>query len=290
MGANSKTKILVFFATMVISFIIIALSSLIQFQKYERVRRRDETIEKINARALNLIKVDADFFNYEITNSEFFKTGSSNYLIHHDTLFNQMISKTILEIEISEDNSIKESLQKIDSAITSYDSTFKEIVSKIRERGFKDYGLEGKFRGFAHDLEDYKLLSQLEILTLRRHEKDYLLRHEKEYIKKFDGLVSELLKKNRNSEETIYRIENYVNSFHEFISIDEKIGLNNPGTMKDNLKFKLNEMLKLLEDLEISAEIQTNEAYKTGITIFMVSIGLGAVLCIILISKISKNS
>ena len=63
-----------------------------------------------------------------------------------------------------------------------------ELVEKLRYRGFKDYGLEGKMREAIHELQSIDSLNQISLLTLRRHEKDFMLRKDYYYL---DSLKNE---------------------------------------------------------------------------------------------------
>lgn len=278
---------MVFLATMLIIFIIIALSSLSQFQKYEQVRKTDEKIENLNITFKDMFITDADFFNVEGTNVQFYKTGESSFLTIHDSLLRK--ASFNVQLELKQGSLIEEDLRKTKSALTNYDSSFKQIVEAIKERGFKDFGLEGDLRKHAHNLEDFELVTQLEVLTLRRHEKDYMLRHEKGYIDKFDALISDLNRKYQGNSLTIFRIENYSSALHKFIDANEKIGFNNQMSMKGDLHAKVTELIITLNRLELASKKLTSEAYEAGINIFMASIAIGGILSIILLLRLLKK-
>src|SRR5258706_10623874 len=69
-----------------------------------------------------------------------------------------------------------------------YEQNFQKMVQLSKERGFTDTGLEGQFRTDVHNIEALIIgrtdLNPLVItmLTIRRHEKDYLLRGDQTYI------------------------------------------------------------------------------------------------------------
>ena len=180
-------------------------------------------------------------------------------------------------------------LEETRLSMLAYDSSFKRIVEQIKVSGFKDFGYEGKLRVFAHELENNNLLNPYELLTLRRHEKDYLLRNEKEYVDKFDNLSETLLKKYQANLKASELIKNYSAAFHELVHSSEKIGFHNQSGLKGDLNKKMTQLLKRLDELSSKAEIQTANTYNKGINIFMASIAIGFILCIILIAKISQR-
>jgi methyl-accepting chemotaxis protein len=87
--------------------------------------------------------------------------------------------------------------QEIADLIDNYETDYLQAVSLVEQRGHVDTGLEGQFRDKIHEIEAVVAsagLQQLTIdmLTIRRHEKDYLLRGGQEYIDKVIGAVADL--------------------------------------------------------------------------------------------------
>ena len=86
--------------------------------------------------------------------------------------------------------------ETMDKAITGYETEFLDVVNLMEERGYVDLGLEGQFREKVHEIEDF-VNSQgldrltIDMLTMRRHEKDYLLRSEEQYVTKLHDSVTQ---------------------------------------------------------------------------------------------------
>jgi len=84
----------------------------------------------------------------------------------------------------------------IDKAIDQYETTFLTTVDLIEKRGFKDTGLEGKLRDRVHTIEGKVTTTghaqlMIDMLTLRRHEKDYLLRGDEKYAQELRNAVGQ---------------------------------------------------------------------------------------------------
>ena len=81
----------------------------------------------------------------------------------------------------------KEKAARIIRSLENYQKHFNELSALFIKKGFKDLGLEGDMRKAIHFVENYAKGTNKEmLLTLRRHEKDFLLRKDPSYIEKFD--------------------------------------------------------------------------------------------------------
>lgn len=111
------------------------------------------------------------------------------------------------------------------------------IVNQFKEiafiRGFKDYGVEGKMRTYAHYLERKSPLDKITLLQFRRHEKDYLLRSDETSIKKFESLFKHTLNKKNIDLTTQQALKNYKNNFYLLVKLSSKLGVSeNQGLYK----------------------------------------------------------
>ncbi len=78
--------------------------------------------------------------------------------------------------------------------VTAYDTAFGKLIAAHRAMGYQDTGLVGVWRTNIHQLEaELKAVGDLQVqvslLTVRRHEKDYMLRGERKYV---DSVLAEL--------------------------------------------------------------------------------------------------
>ena len=125
--------------------------------------------------------------------------------------------------------------EAIDQAITHYETNFLQTVTLIERRGHVDTGLEGEFRQKVHDIEDITLAQNLDALTidmliLRRHEKDYLLRGSDKYVTQLHDKVIQF-KANVDStrialadkSELKNLADEYQNLFDQLVAIDSQI-------------------------------------------------------------------
>jgi methyl-accepting chemotaxis protein len=151
---------------------------------------------------------------------------------HHITLIHNYMS----EIRSLEKHEGLISLTRTaDQILEEYKTTFLSVVDLFEKLGFKDSGIEGKFREKIHAIEkavQEKNLDKLTILmlTIRRHEKDYLLREDKKYIDmlhatagQFKTAIQASEISTAEKEHLISLLGKYQIQFNEFVEIKNQI-------------------------------------------------------------------
>jgi signal transduction histidine kinase len=96
-------------------------------------------------------------------------------------------------------------IAEAETGIRRYEGSFRRFVTIVEELGFShDEGLQGAFRAEAHALErtlvemgDPRLV--VDVLAMRRHEKDFLLRRHPDYSAKFSAVGERLQDRLRSS-------------------------------------------------------------------------------------------
>lgn len=160
-------------------------------------------------------------------------------------------------------------------------------------RGFKDYGVEGKMRDKAHMLEVEKSIDRVQLLQLRRHEKDYLLRSEELYFKEFEQLINRILKSNSVSQKTKKLLLDYNNNFEQLVYLTSELGV----IQNQGLYGKINNLNTSVEDSFVQiTDISKKRVNKLNQTLFYFQTGqtlliaiLGLLLCIYISRYFTKD-
>lgn len=95
------------------------------------------------------------------------------------------------------------------------------------KKGFEDWGVEGKMRGYAHWLEDSGRVVKTGLLQLRRHEKDFMLRGRMEYAQLFFKQLDSLLAIQPKGTPSYRAMQLYRQYFVELVNEAEILGINN---------------------------------------------------------------
>lgn len=181
---------------------------------------------------------------------------------------------------------------RLKEVITTYATVFNEVVAQKKKIGLTpEEGLEGAMRKAIHEaengfkeLKDYKMQSLM--LTLRRHEKDFMLRFLPKYSEEHSTTYKKTLEYVQSHEELAFSIkllETYRQSFVEFVKAYEVLGLDE----KSGLNGKLRDTVHQTESLVTSSiqtidqEIASTLQRTTVIYIIVGGTVVGIVVCLI---------
>ena len=210
-------------------------------------------------------------------------------------------------ISLAEDDSVKQNGQQIAAEIENYRTSFAQLVDVVVARGLNEKeGIYGKFRKAAHNAEDVlqkSSFSEGEVLylTLRRHEKDYMLRGAEKYLKKADQTITKL----RNLVSKSYlnmeaksaissQLNTYGKTFHELAAKDSEIAVLIPSIKKAaDSGMELAEKIKALvsTSLETTVAKTTDDVANTKMILLLATglcVLIGAVFAFLTARSISK--
>ncbi len=176
-----------------------------------------------------------NYINYDLNSSSYYLTGKSIYLDEHAEKSKILIAELagLVNNSVVNDLNITKQIDLFRLEYVSHDILLNELIERINKRGFKDYGLVGEMRDYVHQLEEFSEVDRADILSLRRHEKDYIIRNEKQYVQKLNSLGSDI---KRDLEHTWFPtqakkdsfsdiLDNYLRIFNLVVALDEEIGL-----------------------------------------------------------------
>ena len=151
----------------------------------------------------------------------------------------------------------------------------------VRYRGFKDYGLEGKIRNAAHQIENLKTITKGEILQLRRHEKDFMLRGDSNYQFKFNQLIHNIYENHKLDSLTRFLLNNYTSTFNQYVLKSRELGYYNEGGLIHQIKQLHDQINASLSNIKVKTARQMmalNKANSNYLIIQTIFIGIIAIL------------
>ncbi len=186
------------------------------------------------------------------SDTSFVKSGTNNEF----ELFQNSASTfegNIVSLINSSNDSEADELKSVSKEFEVVKQNFLKVGALIKERGFKDLGLEGKLREAAHKLEKSDLIKDKKsILVLRKHEKDFFLRKDQSYIDKFNKdkevLAEEInaLPSSPEKEEIQSAFNQYTGTFEKVTGIEQAIGLNKDKGMRGQINVSVQKILSVL--------------------------------------------
>lgn len=173
---------------------------------------------------------ESNFLLFCESDEDFFKSGNSPFLKKRE-LIHQRIKDDLQAISNHGLNDkTNKSTDSIAYLLDEQSENYLRIVNLIKLRGFKDYGLEGRMRLLVHELENTPkaAISKIDILMLRRHEKDYLLRKTEHYQKAHQELVRRIINNlktdERNRNYDIALLSEYSSEFQKLCRVNKELG------------------------------------------------------------------
>ena len=258
-----RTKLMVTFFVFTFLCLAIAFANFQYSQYKERISNTTELLNNANTTFLNQVKVINDFFDYETKNPTFYETNQSQFLLLYDNK-KEILKEKIkaLRIESHFGFDLDYDLNLLTDKLKEFDSIFTKMAEISKQKGFKDFGLEGEMRRNIHKLEYSKKADMVLILTLRRHEKDYIIRNEPKYVEEHRAAAAELEKKTRNSstlspeekDSLILLLHNYTKAFAKYVEAEKTLGFQNNTGLKKELDAQISEIQSELINMNVDTE------------------------------------
>jgi len=197
----------------------------------------------------------------------------------------------------------------ITTALQKYQKTFDLLVAAMKAQGLDSKsGFQGQFRDSVHALEDEmnqlakgsSILdkSKIQLLLLRRHEKDYLLRGSDIYVKKVDAQILNLIEAFSRvvilSEEQINTLKQYCATykklFHQLVDSRNTI-----QKEKKNLSSASEKIMKIVNsataanDAAAKKETLLNNTHADSMAMLTLIMALAALILAVFISFLTSR-
>jgi len=290
-----KSKLLLVY----LLFTCITLSS--SFYCYTIYRAREyngevkDLIHLISSEILLLNKLEMQFVAYDSKNNLFFEGAGSRYVERHQKLV-IAVNKKLKELEQQDflNDKIEQSLHQLKEELIHYNNDYLTFVSKVKDRGFRDRGIEGAMRSSIHNIENSykKAVSESLLLTIRRNEKDYFLRKDTAYIAKHNDNVLLFRDQIKNdlqlsvAEKKLYIswLDDYFKFFSEWTKIDKEIGIDQDTGLTRKMKAHNAQFENILHDIHTESNrsdyVLSNNNKAVLITAICVSVILSIILSV----------
>lgn len=299
---NIKSKLL--FLAIITLVLLLTITSLFFYmqKKSNKIYEATRDADLLKIMILQSRKNEKDFLLFELSNKQFFETGKSKFI---DSFSNTIVeaNKTLEKIsenEVINDKELVANLETITSYFNSYRQSFTTLVNKLKEKGFKDYGEIGKMRRAIHNVEDaIKNFNGLlvHMLTLRRHEKDYLLRKDVKYLDKFNAEIKRFENSilqtkgvaKQQQKNLLELLKKYQSTFASVVAFDKEIGFTEKNGLKQVLQQDILKIEPALEAIIEKIRVNAGATMAKSQTIIVILIVIIVVLIIIFLTQILSS-
>lgn len=268
-------------------------------KRKQQVENIHSSIQQINNLVLEHNSVINDFFTYDTKNQEFFKSGYSDFLDLQNEKYVLIKNKVLQLKQLKSINRfhLQNTINQIITELDIYEIHIDDIVTLIKKRGFQDYGVEGEMRDYIHKLEELNSIDLVNVLMLRRHEKDYIIRNEEKYIQKLNKL-SKLFEQeikssqdlnNQNQDFALIYLANYTILFNKMVKLDKEIGIKDNTALRQKIYLQGIKITTICNELNNRTQDIKNKYFKKLRLQYIISITLLIGVSIILSLYLSKR-
>ena len=238
-----RAKLLIAFGSIVLLSVFLIFFSVRSIDKIILLKGINEEVDALEIYLEKMNHASKEFIYEDFKSSEFASKKNSPAI----SKFNQSAEQALLILTTLHDLKLAntdqaEIVKSLSVSLENLKISFAQVVDLLKERGFKDSGLEGQLRKAIHHVENSGFeLDKAELLTLRRNEKDFFLRKDLKYLndfntnlQKFSGSVQESAQKDVPI--ILQEIENYGKQFNLIVEIETKIGLKESEGIRGSLR------------------------------------------------------
>ncbi len=267
-----KTRLLFWFILFsVLSVMVVIIINTTYFRNRERVNTSITELTELKLMFLQDFKSVDQFFNIDAVNNDFYQTNKSRYLEKHSNFQRALTTEIsrLSNIRYNRTADIEMDFDELKIAMAEYEVILSQLIETILERGFKDDGIMGEMRYAAHLLEEYDQVDMTVVLSLRRHEKDYIIRNDSEYITKLRKLGNQFINDISGNDQIslsqkdtiISLIDNYLHNFSKMVMLDEKIGIRTSSGLKYLLESKEQKIQESLTNMLFKANMEKDAIF-----------------------------
>lgn len=211
--ASVRSKLNIILGGVGLAFVLLIL--FVQFTLNENQKLANE-LEFIQQQYIAMKTLDRDFLELRRAEKDFRMRLDLKYLEKHDQVNKNVMN--ILESSTFEDEEMKEILGELKKHASDYKTQFDSFSKLIVEMGLTEKeGLRGRLRGAVHAIEERvsEPRALVQMLMLRRHEKDFIIRHDDKYIQRFFDRIPQL-GAFLSSQEDKDDLQNYSDAFRAY--------------------------------------------------------------------------
>ncbi len=230
--------------------------------------------------ASNAVDIETEFLQVRRGEKDFLARKDLKYFERaneHLDKAEEIVAELLSSVEEGE---VKNELEEIAISIENYDTYFHHLRDDLVTRGLThEDGVQKKFRSAAQQVQNSSTGAiKSTVLTLRKHEKDYMLRKDPKYITRAKNTLDEL--RGSVSDQIL---NDYWTNFEALVALDNKV-VEHLGVMKTNADLAMDSSDKIHTMVSKVAHDNAEEIVaqsRKAVTIFVVLSVIAIVMAIV---------
>lgn len=296
-------KLKFYFSIFIIVLMLFFILIFVQLHLYEIKKQSNIqlSIKYISGQYFELINYQKDFFLYVSSDEKYFTTKQSYTLNQYQACYKNLI-RNIDSIQIKffkKKEEVNNDLTNLKNNINNLHKNFVFYVELTTNKGFINSGEIGKMRKAIHEIEQNNTTSNLQnlkisVLTLRKHEKDFLLRKDLVYKEKFDKEIENFknilnITNTDTYKDIISEINLYQKHFKNITEIDKQIGFNSQLGLNKTINDLYKKISPSLNFLELKLIDESEKIINKGFWQLLILIIIFSIVIFIVLHNLSKN-
>ncbi len=294
---NSRLQL--YFFSLILFAIGIAIVSFLYVQRLKAYHTLRHQVDELLVISPRLMRAEQEFLLYDWQNDQFMQEATSTHLQEYHKLWLEKKQRLdqVTENPLTQHLDVFPILQKIHKISHDHHDIFKKLVIKLRQRGHKNYGSEGKMREAIHEIQKMKSLDKVELLILRKFEKDYFLRKDNVYADSLAKQALKLANVARKQKVTVKDMSKmtllmraYLKNFEKIVQLETEMG-DQQGGLKAEMASTVAQIEKLLKQMDevIDGNIIALEDNANFIVIifFLIMFAMAVIFSIVIARNVS---
>lgn len=244
-----KKKLIILLFAVVLGLLFILASNSYFSNQLQQFAQARSSVQQLNIAALQLRRHEKDFiFRKE-----------RKYLNEHASTYRDLTEKLAQLHDINNSIDAKISVSELSTLFQQYRQQFIALSEAMIEKGLnKNEGRLGELRNASHQLEDvFNAINDHEksilLLTIRRHEKDYMLRKETSYLTKLYDNISLLENSLLDNTNALELVDQYENAITKYAATDKAIGLSKTDGITGEMRQTIHSVKSVLDQTVMQA-------------------------------------
>ncbi|RUO66314.1 methyl-accepting chemotaxis protein [Pseudidiomarina planktonica] len=277
-----KQRLILSTAVLAVGIVALLLLGLYQNAQKDSLARGQVLTEALSSSMLTLRRNEKDFLMRQ--DPKYLNTFENNAksLLQESAELQQVLVRHGMRIDL---------IEKFDDNIDTYRDRFEAVVAATTRSGLtQELGLQGTMRKRAYALEDEVNSDEqrVRLLTLRRHEKDFIMRQDLTYQQRFNNDANAWLDAASDAG-VVGALEDYQDAFNAYVDERVFIGLDPKSGTYGEMRAAVHDSETNLADLSQRLNTQMATASKNLNTLFVVVAVLVLLIVVLLNVLISRS-
>ena len=285
-----KSKLLLQFGVVVAFTLLLVLIVLFSYKQISKANSANAVIQDLHLKINELQKETTLFVQMDLNNDSLYEFGKTFHL----ALFNDKKMQVGAELDtlvaepVMRQLGFSDSLKVIQTALDTFSDAFTALALKYKQRGVKDWGLQGELNRELQAMEGGTgTMDKDYVLQLRRQVETFHGRKDPHLLALIDFTANDF-RTNTTDKNLPEAIARFLSAFHQYLNVETQIGLNQNQGLRGKMNGVFNQVEPVVERLNKRSKEYVDEVILRSIYIVLAFFVLQLVLVLVFANVFSN--